>query len=71
MPVSMLICWDFEVCDACSFVSPFVSAPSAMGNAPPSRLIDNEIFVSFVSLLIAAARMRVFVAICSNDMASK
>ena len=73
MPVSTLICCDFDDCDACSLPSPLVSASSTAGNAPPSRLSDNWIFVSFVSRLIVAERMRLsddifgrqFLAVCN------
>ena len=59
MPVSMLICWDFDVCAAWSLLLPFVSATSSIaGKAPPSRLSESWIFVSLVSRLIVAERMR-------------
>ena len=58
MPVSMLICCDFDDCEACSLLSPLVSDPSIAGKAPPSRLSWRWIFVSFVSRSIVAERIR-------------
>ena len=73
IPVSMLICCDFEDWEACSFASPLVSLPwvEVEGKEPPSRFSASCILVSFVSRLSVVLRVRasaMIPAICSKSL---